>query len=522
MRVSFVAALIILQTKKLTASSYKLTAQPMSPTLILSLIAGYFLVLIVIAVLTSRGATSASFFVANRDAPWYMVAFAMIGTSLSGVTFISVPGMVQSQSWSYMAVVFGYMVGYLVIGTVLMPLYYRLRLVSIYTYLEQRFGFWSYKTGALFFLISRAVGAAFRLYLVAGVLQLAVFDDMGVPFAVTVTASILLIYLYTFRGGLKTILWTDTFQTLAMLTCVGVSIYLISTELHLGLGELVKTVKESDMSRIYFADFKDDKFFWKQFASGAFITIVMTGLDQDLMQKNLSCRSLQDAQKNMFWFTLTLVFVNVLFLTLGVLLYQYAASKGIALPMKDGKVIGDNVFPMLATTHFTLFAGIIFILGIIAVTYASADSALTALTTSFCVDFVLIERFPEARQTRIRQLTHLAFSVVLIVIILIFRALNDQSLITALFKAAGYTYGPLLGLFSFGILTRRMLRESAVLPVCIIAPVLTYILNANSVEWLGGYKFGFEILLVNGALTFLGLWSISRPAAVNPAIEVAV
>ncbi|GAA4369552.1 sodium:solute symporter [Hymenobacter saemangeumensis] len=495
----------------------------MSPTLILSLIAGYFTILIIIALLTSRKATSESFFVANRNAPWYMVAFAMIGTSLSGVTFISVPGMVYSQSWSYMAVVFGYLVGYLVIGTVLMPLYYRLRLVSIYTYLEQRFGFWSYKTGALFFLISRAVGAAFRLYLVAGVLQLAVFDKMGVPFYITVIVSILLIYLYTFRGGLKTILWTDTFQTMAMLACVGVSIYLISTELKLGFGQLVDTVRSSDMSQIYFSNFKDDKFFWKQFASGAFITIVMTGLDQDMMQKNLSCRSLPDAQKNMFWFTITLVFVNVLFLTLGVLLYQFAAAKGIQLPTNaDGKVVGDNVFPLLATNHFSLFAGIIFILGIIAVTYASADSALTALTTSFCIDFLDIKRFSEQRQTRLRQATHLGFSVVLILIILVFQALNDQSLITAVFKAAGYTYGPLLGLFSFGIFTRRGLLDKAVLPVCVAAPILTYILNANSVEWLYGYKFGFEILLVNGLLTFLGLLAISRPASVNPAVAAAV
>ncbi|MBC8085049.1 MAG: sodium:solute symporter [Hymenobacter sp.] len=485
----------------------------MSPTLILSLIAGYFTVLIIIALLTSRQATSESFFVANRNAPWYMVAFAMIGTSLSGVTFISVPGMVLSQSWSYMAVVLGYLVGYLVIGLVLMPLYYRLRLMSIYGYLEQRFGFWSYKTGALFFLISRAAGSALRLYLVAGVLQLAVFDAMGVPFVVTVIVSILLIYLYTFRGGLKTILWTDTFQTLAMLSCVGVSIYLVSSELHLGFGELIDTVRGSDMTQVYFADVKDDKFFWKQFASGAFITIVMTGLDQDLMQKNLSCRSLQDAQKNMFWFTIVLVIVNILFLTLGVLLYKFAVAKGITLPTNavTGKVIGDDVFPLLATEHFSLFAGVIFILGIVAVTYASADSALTALTTSFCVDFLTIRQYPEARQTQLRQLTHLGFSGVLIVIILIFRAFNDQSLITAVFKLAGYTYGPLLGLFSFGILTSRMLREPLVLPVCLATPLLTLLINANSEAWLGGYKFGFEILLLNGLLTFLGLLAISRP-----------
>jgi len=485
----------------------------MSPTLILSLIAGYFVVLVIISILTSRKATSESFFIANRNAPWYMVAFAMIGTSLSGVTFISIPGMVQGQAWSYMAVVLGYTVGYLVIGTVLMPLYYRLQLVSIYTYLEQRFGFWSYKTGAFFFLISRAVGAAFRLFLVAGVLQFAVFDGLGVPFAVTVSVSILLIYLYTFRGGLKTILWTDTFQTMAMLVCVGVSIYLMADELNLGFAGLVKTVKESSMSQIYFSDPKDSKFFWKQFASGAFITIVMTGLDQDLMQKNLSCRNLQDAQKNMFWFTIAIVIVNVFFLSLGVLLYQFAAAKGIALPTNsEGKVIGDDVFPLLATNHFSLFAGIVFILGIIAVTYASADSALTALTTSFCVDMLNIKQYDERKQKHMRQLTHFGFSLVLIVIILIFRAINDQSVITAVFKAAGYTYGPLLGLYSFGIFTSRGLHDRLVLPVCFAAPLITWFINVNSNAWWG-YEFGFEILILNGILTFLGLLLISRPAA---------
>ncbi|UOG76171.1 sodium:solute symporter [Hymenobacter tibetensis] len=488
----------------------------MSPTLILSLIAGYFVVLIIISILTSRKATSESFFIANRNAPWYMVAFAMIGTSLSGVTFISIPGMVATQSWSYMAVVLGYTVGYLVIGTVLMPMYYRLRLVSIYTYLEQRFGFWSYKTGAFFFLVSRAVGAAFRLFLVAGVLQFAVFDGLGVPFAVTVTVSIFLIYLYTFRGGLKTILWTDTFQTMAMLVCVAVSIYLMADELNLGFAGLVKTVRESAMSQIYFSDLKDDKFFWKQFASGAFITIVMTGLDQDLMQKNLSCRNLGDAQKNMFWFTIAIVIVNVFFLSLGVLLYQYAAAKGIALPTNPatGKVIGDNVFPLLATNHFTLFAGVVFILGIIAVTYASADSALTALTTSFCVDMLDIKQYEENKQRQVRQLTHFGFSLVLILIILIFRAINDQSVITAVFKAAGYTYGPLLGLYAFGLFTGRALHDRLVPAICVAAPLLTYFINANSKAWWG-YEFGFEILILNGLITFIGLLAISRPRLVT-------
>ncbi len=490
----------------------------MSPTLILSLVAGYFIVLIIIALLTSRGATSESFFVANRNAPWYMVAFAMIGTSLSGVTFISVPGNVYGKSWSYLAVAMGFVAGYLVIGTVLLPLYYRLRLVSIYSYLEQRFGYWSYKTGALFFLISRSLGSALRLYLVAGVLQLAVFDSMGVPFSVTVMVSIFFIYLYTFKGGLKTILWTDTFQTLAMLSCVALSIYFMADALNYSFKQLITTVRESPMSQVYFDNFRDDKFFWKQFASGMFITIVMTGLDQDLMQKNLSCRSLGEAQKNLFWFTPVIVSVNVLFLTLGVLLYKYAAAKGLDLAHMPqllnakGTLDTDKVFPFLATTQFSLAAGIIFILGIIAVTYASADSALTSLTTSFCVDFLNIKQYPEARQARLRQLTHLGWSVVLIIIILIFRALNEQSLIDAVYKAAGFTYGPLLGLFSFGIFTTRRLRDGLVLPTCVAGVALTYLIVSHSVQWLGGYKFGFEILLLNGALIYLGLLLISRPA----------
>jgi Na+/proline symporter len=327
----------------------------------------------------------------------------------------------------------------------------------------------------------------------------------------------LFIYLYTFKGGLKTILWTDTFQTLAMLSCVALSIYFISSELNLSFKQLVSTVRASSMSQVYFSNFSDDKFFWKQFTSGMFITIVMTGLDQDLMQKNLSCRSLADAQKNLFWFTPVIVGVNVLFLTLGVLLYQYAAAKGIHLSelpqlLKANKTLDtDLVFPYLATTQFTLFAGVVFILGLIAITYASADSALTALTTSFCVDFLNIKQYKEAQQTRIRQLTHLAWSVALIGIILVFRLINEQSLIDAVFKTAGYTYGPLLALYSFGIFTRRRLREPLVLPVCVAGPLLTLLIVSHSVEWLGGYKFGFEILLLNGAITFLGLLLISRP-----------
>ena len=497
----------------------------LSPTLALSLIAGYFLLLIGIAALTSRRATSESFFVANRAAPWPMVAFAMIGTSLSGVTFVSLPGSVAKDGWSYLAVVLGYLAGYLVIGLVLMPIYYRLRLTSIYTYLEQRFGFWSYKTGAALFLVSRTLGASLRLFLVAGVLQLAVFKPLGVPFWLTVTVAIGLIFAYTFKGGLRTILWTDTFQTAAMLICVGVSIALIAQALDLpSAGAIWQKVRASELSRIYFPGIRDDRFFWKQALSGAFIAIVMTGLDQDLMQKNLACRSLRDAQKNMAGFALTLVGVNVLFLTLGVLLFLFAQAKGIALPLNvKGAIDGDKVFPLLATQHFSLGAAIVFLLGIVAVTYASADSALTALTTSYCVDFLDLQnryRHDEARQTRIRRAVHLGFAVLLVVVILIFERLNDQSVIKTVFKAAGYTYGPLLGLFAFGILTRRgftAARERLVPVVCLAAPLLTWLLNDHSEAWLGGYKFGFEILLVNGALTFLGLWLISTVRQMAPA-----
>ena len=501
----------------------------LSPTLALGLIAGYFLLLILIAVRTGRAATSESFFVANRTAPWPMVAFAMIGTSLSGVTFISLPGSVARDGWSYLAVVLGYLLGYFVIGAVLMPIYYRLRLTSIYTYLEQRFGYWSYKTGAALFLVSRTLGAALRLFLVAGVLQVAVFQALGVPFWLTVTVAIGLIFAYTFKGGLRTILWTDTFQTAAMLICVGVSIVLIAQALELeSAGALWQKVRASEMSHIYFPDLRDDRFFWKQFVSGAFIAIVMTGLDQDLMQKNLACRSLRDAQKNMAGFALTLVVVNVLFLTLGVLLFLFAQQKGIALPLNaKGLVDGDKVFPLLATQHFSLGAAIVFLLGIVAVTYASADSALTALTTSYCVDFLNLQQryaHDEARQTRIRQTVHLAFAALLIGVILVFERLNDQSVITAVFKAAGYTYGPLLGLFAFGILTRRTFapgREALVPVVCVGAPLLTWLLNANSEAWLNGYKFGFEILLVNGALTLLGLALLSAGGA-RPAADVTI
>lgn len=479
----------------------------MSPTLILSIIAIYFVVLFVIGKITSKGADNDSFFIGNKQSPWWIVAFGMIGTSLSGVTFISVPGWVGTSQFSYMQMVLGYLVGYTVIATVLMPLYYRLNLTSIYTYLEDRFGTASYKTGASFFLLSRTIGAAFRLYLVAGVLQLTIFDAWGVPFIATVIGTIIFIWLYTADGGIKTIIWTDTLQTLFMLMAVIATVGIISQELGFSFGEMVSAVKESDYSRVFFLDDSNHpKFFVKQFLAGAFIAIVMTGLDQDMMQKNLSCKNIGEAQKNMFSFSVVLVFVNLFFLALGALLYIYSNAKGIAIPEKT-----DNLYPLLATSgELPIVVGILFILGLVAAAYSSADSALAALTTSACVDILDIEKKPESDRIRLRKRVHIIMSGLLVLTIMIFRWVNDESVISAVFRVAGYTYGPLLGLYAFGLFTRVNVKDKLVPIVCLLSPVLTYIINANSEAWLGGYKFGFELLTLNGALTFIGLVIISK------------
>ncbi len=474
----------------------------MSSTLVLTVITGYFLLLIVISYFTSRNADNATFFTANKQSPWYLVAFGMIGASLSGVTFISVPGWVADSQFSYMQIVLGYLVGYFVIATVLLPLYYRLNLTSIYTYLENRFGFWSYKTGAIFFLISRTIGASFRLFLVAGVLQLAMFQDWGVPFEATVFVTILLIYIYTFKGGIKTIVWTDTLQTFFMLFSVGLSIVLIAKSLDLSWGGLVDTIQDSEYSQVFFWDFSDGKNFFFQFASGAFIAIVMTGLDQDMMQKNLTCRTLKDSQKNMFWFSLVLVVVNLMFLSLGALLYIYAEHHGIAIPTSS-----DDLYPLLALKHFDLFAGVVFLLGITAAAYSSADSALTALTTSFCVDFLGFEQKKGQGNKRTRMLVHVAFSIIIFLVIIVFKNINNEAVISAVFRVAGYTYGPLLGLYTFGLFTKRSVIDKFVLPICLLAPVLSYVIDIISKQY--DVNFGFFILVVNGMLTFLGLWLIS-------------
>ncbi|MEC7244744.1 MAG: sodium:solute symporter [Bacteroidota bacterium] len=475
----------------------------MNANIILLIFIIYFLVLLFISNLTSKKSTFTDFFNANRSSPWYLVAFGMIGTSLSGVTFISVPGEVGSSNFSYFQVVLGYLVGYYVIAKVLLPLYYKHNLISIYTYLEDRFGFYSYKAGAFFFLLSRTIGASFRLFLVAGVLQIAIFNQLGLPYFFSVLLTILLIWIYTFKGGIKTIVWTDALQTLFMLSAVIITIVIITDKMNISLYESFHMVKNSSYSNIFYFDWRAGNDFFKQFISGAFIAIVMTGLDQDMMQKNLTCRNLGDAQKNIFWFCVILVIANLLFLFLGALLYLYSESVNFQLPTST-----DDLYPLLALNELGFLTSIIFILGIIAAAYSSADSALTSLTTSFCIDFLDIQKRNNKRKTRL--LVHIGFSILLFIVILIFNEINDESVINSIFKAAGYTYGPLLGLFSFGIFTKYKIKDKFVFFVCLISPLISYLINIYSEELLFGYRFGFEILLLNGLLTFLGLYFIKR------------
>lgn len=475
----------------------------MSPLLVFSVIAGYFILLMSIAHFTSKGTDAESFFTANRQSPWYLVAFGMIGASLSGVTFISVPGEVGNSHWAYFQMVLGYLVGYFVIARVLLPLYYSMGLVSIYQYLDSRFGEMSYKVGAFFFLVSRIIGASFRLFLVATVLQIAFFDAFEIPFAVSVFTTIALIWLYTFKGGIKTIVWTDTLQTLFMLLAVGISISIISDQLGLSLNDIISTIRSSELSDTFIWDWKAPRNFFKQFLAGAFIAIVMTGLDQDMMQKNLTCRSLKDAQKNVFWFSVVLVLANLLFLSLGVLLYHFVNVNQIDLTKTT-----DSLYPYLAMNHFGIMGGIVFLLGVTAAAYSSADSALTALTTSFYIDF--LGKTPGKNDGKNRVLVHLGFSILIFLVILIFKAINDDSVINSIFKVAGYTYGPLLGLYSFGLFTKKKLDDQYVPMICLMAPTFTYIINLNSESLLWGYRFGFELLLVNGLFTFIGLLFITK------------
>lgn len=474
---------------------------------IILLIAIYFGVLILISYLTGKEDTNEAFFKANKSAPWYLVAFGMIGASLSGVTFISVPGAVEAKQFGYLQVVFGYFFGYLIIAYVLLPIYYKLNLTSIYTYLRDRFGNTSYKTGSIAFLISRIVGASFRLFLVAKVLQLLIFDSLGVPFSITVIITVALIWLYTFKGGIKTIIYTDALQTFFMLVAVIVTITFLANALDLNsFKEVYTNVKQSAMSKVFFLDtINDSQYFIKSFLAGMFIAITMTGLDQDMMQKNLTCKNLKEAQKNMVSFSVVLIFVNILFLVLGLLLTQYATQNGI-------NATKDDLFPTIAMLpEIGIMTSAFFLLGLIAAAYSSADSALTSLTTSFCIDIIELDKKPKEQQKKVRKKVHVLISMVLILVIILFNSLfKDVSVIWELFKAAGYTYGPLLGLFAFGILTKSQIKDKYVWIIAVIAPIVSFIINQYSVVLLNGYQIGFEILIINGLITFLGLVLIRR------------
>lgn len=522
----------------------------LSPLGLLAVVGGYFAVLIAIGYLTAGRGDDAAFFRAGRSSPWYLVAWGMIGASLSGVTFVSIPGVVGAgglnQQLSYMQVVLGYLLGYLAIAGVLLPLYYRLGLTSIYGYLEGRFGPVSYLTGAAFFQLSRIIGASFRLYLVAIVMDAFITGPLGIPFAATVAVTLALIYAYTFKGGIQTVVYTDTLQTAAMLVAVCVTVFYLAEHFDTGIAGIPALIGGSGLDRAFFFDtgWDDPNSFWKQFFGGALITVVMTGLDQDMMQKNLTCRSLGDARKNMASLAILLIPINLLFLCLGILLYLYIGDIGLDVAR------ADQVFPTVALQQLPPVAGIAFLIGLIAAAYSSADSALTALTTSFCVDFLGFERDAaaqgagvqgagaqkvgaqgavmrdagvrdagsrlspkprtEAKRKRLRGLVHVGFAVVLFLVILLFYFINDDSVINSLFKVAALTYGPLLGLFAFGMVTRWAVRDAWVPVVCVAAALLTYVIDANSAAWLGGFQFGFLTYALNGALTFLGLVLLRR------------
>ncbi|MFH1118740.1 MAG: sodium:solute symporter [Bacteroidota bacterium] len=474
----------------------------MHPVLFLSIFIAYSAILFIIAGITSRKSTNETFFSGNHASPWYIVAYGMIGASLSGVTFMSVPGWVKDTQFSYMIVVLGYLFGYFVIAMVLLPLYYKLRLTSIYSYLEHRFGFWSYKTGAAFFILSRTLGASLRMFLVVNVLQVFIFEAWNVPFHINVLIFIILIIISTLKGGIRTIIWTDTLQTTFMLLAVVLSIVYISQDLGKSVFELIPEIEESGSMKMFFTDWQHQRFFLKQFFSGMFITIVMTGLDQEMMQKNLSCRNLKEAQKNMFTFSGVLVFVNFLFLFLGATLLLYTRKNGIIVSSTD------DLFPKVALSLGSV-AGIVFFVGLISAAFPSADGAMTSLTTSFSIDFLGLDNksgISEKRRINIRYLVHLSVAVVFFICILAFKSLNDKAVIDKLFTIAGYTYGPLLGMYAFGLFTRYKVKDRFVPIIAIISPVLCYILSLNSEVWFLGYRFGFELLILNGALTFLGLF----------------
>ena len=479
----------------------------LSPEIILITVLSYFAILTLISYITSKEDSNKVFFNANKNSNWLIVAFGMVGASLSGVTFISVPGWVEDSQFTYFQVVLGYLVGYLFVASVLLPIYYRIGLTSIYEYLDQRFGQNSYFVGSVFFLISRVLGASFRLFLVAIVLQEFVFDSMKIPFEITVIFSILLIWLYTKRGGIKTIVWTDTIQTTFMILAVILSIIYINKSLDWSITEFLYSSDLKEYNRIFVMDnFLERNFFWKHFIGGAFITICMTGLDQDMMQKNLTCRNIGEAKKNMVLFSFILTFVTFLFILLGALLYIYAYKNNISIPANS-----DLLFPKIALEgSLGQFVGITFILGLIAAAYSSADSALTSLTTSFCIDILKINKLSPDRQLKIRKQTHIWMSLALIIVVIIYRYVLDRNVIDSLLTVAQYTYGPLLGLFAFGIFTKFKIDDKKVYYVVIINMILIIILGNIDSSSIGGYSIGYELLPINGLLNFIGLYLIRK------------
>jgi SSS family transporter len=486
----------------------------MTPTLILGCFGLFFIVLVTIAWRTSRHAGSHAYFLGEKKSPWYILAFGLIGESLSGVTFISVPGQVGLQSFGYLQMVLGYAVGYLIIAQVLLPMYYRLNLTSIYSYLFGRYGRYTQKTGSTYFLVSRLLGAAARLYLTAGVIQMFVFDRLGIPFAATVSAIILLMLAYTFKGGIKTIVWTDTFLSSFLLLGLFISIIILSRKLGLGITDLCRTLWQSQHTEVFFWDWMPATFFPKQFIGGIVVGFCMTGLDQNMMQKNLSARSLGDAQRNIRWFALIIIIVNLAFLCLGALLYLYADAQHLAIPANR-----DYLFPLLALNQMGPLAAVVFVIGLTSATFASADSVLTTLTTSFCIDILDMDKHPERTEesrVRLRHRVHFLFALLLLLVILTFKALDAKEVILLVLKMANYTYGPLLGLFVFGLFTEHRVRDRLVPVVCIIPPIVCWILETHGSPWLGGYKFSNELLLFNGVLTTLGLW-LARHKNARPA-----
>jgi len=480
----------------------------MSPFLVLTTIICYFIVLFTISYIAGRKADNQGFFIGNRKSPWFVVAFAMIGSSISGVTFVSVPGMVSVGNFSYLQMVLGFVVGQIIIAFVLIPLFYKMNLVSIYEYLEQRFGISSYKTGAWFFFISKMLGAAVRLFLVCVVLQLLVFKPLHLPFLLNIVFTVSLVWLYTFRGGVKSVIWTDTLKTFCLIASVVLCIYYIASELNFGFSGMVQAVTDNSYSKMFFFDDVNDKrYFFKQFFAGIFTMIAMTGLDQDMMQRNLSCKNFKDSQKNMITSGISQFFVVMLFLVLGVLLYIFTAKSGIHNPAKT-----DELFPMIATQgYFPKVVGLLFVVGLISAAYSAAGSALTALTTSFTVDILGSNKSTdEAKTVKVRKLVHVGMSVVMGLVILVINMLNNTSVIDAVYIMASYTYGPILGLFAFGIFTKKHVYDKYVPLVALLSPVLCFILQKNSQAWFNGYSFSYELLIMNAFFTFIGLLITAR------------